>query len=52
MTEQQNPPDQKQQMQSEQDHICHRMCQIKHKILVLSGKGDVGKSTVAAGSSI
>jgi len=24
-----------------------RMCQIKHKILVISGKGGVGKSTVA-----
>jgi Mrp family chromosome partitioning ATPase/predicted Fe-Mo cluster-binding NifX family protein len=27
--------------------IQSRMCQIKHKILVLSGKGGVGKSTVA-----
>ncbi len=27
--------------------LAARMCQIKHKILVLSGKGGVGKSTVA-----
>lgn len=27
--------------------LMERMCQIKHKILVLSGKGGVGKSTVA-----
>jgi Mrp family chromosome partitioning ATPase len=27
------------------------MAEIKHKLLVLSGKGDVGKSTVPAGST-
>ena len=38
----------KQQMADEQQEIRKRMGQIKHKILVLSGKGGVGKSTVAA----
>jgi Mrp family chromosome partitioning ATPase len=28
--------------------LARRLCEIKHKILVLSGKGGVGKSTVAA----
>jgi len=31
----------------ERQAIHRRMCQIKHKVLVLSGKGGVGKSTVA-----
>jgi len=35
------------QMQAEQDQIRKRVKQIKHQILVLSGKGGVGKSTVA-----
>jgi len=35
------------QMQAEQEQIRKRVKQIKHKILVLSGKGGVGKSTVA-----
>ncbi len=39
---------QKQQMEAEQREIRLRMGRIKHKILVLSGKGGVGKSTVAA----
>jgi len=39
---------QKQQMADEQKDIRQRMGRIKHKILVLSGKGGVGKSTVAA----
>jgi Mrp family chromosome partitioning ATPase len=34
--------------QSEQEQIRKRLEQVKHKILVLSGKGGVGKSTVAA----
>lgn len=40
--------EQKQQMADEQQQIRLRMGRIKHKILVLSGKGGVGKSTVAA----
>jgi ATP-binding protein involved in chromosome partitioning len=39
--------DQKLQMQAEQEQIRQRVKQIKHQILVLSGKGGVGKSTVA-----
>ena len=39
--------DQKRQLQVEQTQIRNRLQQIKHKILVLSGKGGVGKSTVA-----
>ncbi len=35
------------QMQIEQEQIRKRVKQIKHQILVLSGKGGVGKSTVA-----
>ncbi|MBN2018670.1 MAG: P-loop NTPase [Sedimentisphaerales bacterium] len=37
----------KKQMEIEQQQIRQRMGRIKHKILVLSGKGGVGKSTVA-----
>jgi len=39
--------DQKQQMQIDQEQIRDRVKHIKHQILVLSGKGGVGKSTVA-----
>jgi len=38
---------QKRQMKIEQEQIRKRVKQIKHQILVLSGKGGVGKSTVA-----
>jgi ATP-binding protein involved in chromosome partitioning len=48
----QNQQDQKQQMEIDQDQINDRMNQIKHKILVLSGKGGVGKSTVAANLAV
>jgi ATP-binding protein involved in chromosome partitioning len=48
----QNQQAQKQQMEIEQDQINNRMSQIKHKILVLSGKGGVGKSTVAANLAV
>ena len=39
--------DQQKQMQAEQEEIRKRVQKIKHQILVLSGKGGVGKSTVA-----
>lgn len=41
-------PDESAQEFLERKLLFGRMCQIKHKILVLSGKGGVGKSTVAA----
>jgi len=44
--------DQKLQMQAEQEQIRQRLKQIKHQILVLSGKGGVGKSTVAVNLAV
>ncbi len=39
--------DKQKHIQAEQEQIRKRVKQIKHQILVLSGKGGVGKSTVA-----
>jgi len=44
--------EQKLQMQAEQEQIRQRIKRIKHQILVLSGKGGVGKSTVAVNLAI
>jgi Mrp family chromosome partitioning ATPase len=37
---------------AERQALARRLCLIDHKILVLSGKGGVGKSTVAAGLAV
>jgi len=42
------PDPAKEKHKQEQIQLTHRMSQIKHKILVLSGKGGVGKSTASA----
>jgi len=44
--------DKRKQMQDEQEQIRQRVKQIKHQILVLSGKGGVGKSTVAVNLAV
>ena len=44
--------EQQKQMQAEQEQIRERVKRIKHQILVLSGKGGVGKSTVAANLAV
>jgi len=56
MTKKTNTPqineNQRQQMQAEQEQIRQRIKRIKHQILVLSGKGGVGKSTVAVNLAV
>jgi Mrp family chromosome partitioning ATPase/predicted Fe-Mo cluster-binding NifX family protein len=48
----QNQQDQIQQMEAEQEQINKTTKHIKHKILVLSGKGGVGKSSVAVNLAV
>ncbi|MBN1511742.1 MAG: Mrp/NBP35 family ATP-binding protein [Phycisphaerae bacterium] len=43
---------QKQQMAAEDQQVRQRVGRIKHRVLVLSGKGGVGKSTVAANLAV
>jgi Mrp family chromosome partitioning ATPase len=43
----QKRPDEKDKDFKERQALASRMCRIKHKLMVLSGKGGVGKSTVA-----
>lgn len=44
--------DQKRQMQAEQEQIAQNLKRIKHQILVLSGKGGVGKSSIAVNLAV
>ena len=41
-------PEQQKQMMEQELRLAKNLNQIKHKIVVMSGKGGVGKSTVAA----
>ncbi|MDD5727441.1 MAG: Mrp/NBP35 family ATP-binding protein [Victivallales bacterium] len=36
----------------ERQELCRRMCAVKHKLVILSGKGGVGKSTVAVNTAL
>lgn len=48
----QTGPDVKMKMQAEQEQINQNLNRIKHQIIVLSGKGGVGKSTVAVNLAV
>jgi Mrp family chromosome partitioning ATPase len=50
--EKRNEPDTKLKMFTEDTVLVHRLAQIQHKIMVLSGKGGVGKSTVAVNVAV
>jgi ATP-binding protein involved in chromosome partitioning len=45
-------PDESEEQLQERQALARRLCQIEHKILVLSGKGGVGKSTVAVNLAV
>jgi len=45
-------PDEKESDYVERQQLAQRMCRIKHKIMILSGKGGVGKSTVAVNLAV
>jgi ATP-binding protein involved in chromosome partitioning len=45
-------PDETPEQFAERQALQERLCRIKHKILVLSGKGGVGKSTVAVNIAV
>jgi len=45
-------PDEQEAEFLERQALSSRMCQIKHKVMVLSGKGGVGKSTVAVNLAV
>jgi len=46
-SEQEKRPGEREEDYLDRQALSSRMCQIRHKIMVLSGKGGVGKSTVA-----
>lgn len=45
-------PDQSEQEFHDRQALAQKMCQIRYKLLVMSGKGGVGKSTVAANLAV
>lgn len=42
------PANRREEIRKQEERLKERMSQVKHKVVVLSGKGGVGKSTVAA----
>ncbi len=45
-------PDESEEQHQERQALQRRLCRIKHKVLVLSGKGGVGKSTFAVNLAV